>query len=141
MPALAVADALRVRGADVSFIGVRGTGASGVVREAGYREDAIPLRGFARRVTLRNLWALWLAALATPAPRACWCAGTPDVVVGRGRLRRRPGGAGRLAHRRPLLLMEADSHLGDGEPHRRAAGEAGHPGLPARRPLRAAATW
>ena len=36
MPALAVADALRARGADVSFIGVRGTGASGVVREAGY---------------------------------------------------------------------------------------------------------
>ena len=37
MPALAVADALRARGAEVGFIGVRGTGASGRVREAGFQ--------------------------------------------------------------------------------------------------------
>ncbi len=112
MPALAVADALRARGADVSFIGVRGTGASGVVREAGYREDAIPLRGFARKLTIRNLWTVWLAALATPRAASLLVRRHADVVVGGGGYVAGPVALAAKLTRRPLLLMEADSHLG-----------------------------
>lgn len=112
MPALAVADALRARGADVSFIGVRGTGASGVVREAGYREDAIPLRGFARKLTIRNLWTVWLAALATPRAATLLVRRHADVVVGGGGYVAGPVALAAKLTRRPLLLMEADSHLG-----------------------------
>ena len=61
MPALAVADALRERGAEVRFVGARGAGAAGAVGSAGYAQDLIPLRGLARRVTPRNLTALVIA--------------------------------------------------------------------------------
>jgi UDP-N-acetylglucosamine--N-acetylmuramyl-(pentapeptide) pyrophosphoryl-undecaprenol N-acetylglucosamine transferase len=112
MPALAVADALRARGADVSFIGVRGTGAAGVVRDAGYPEDAIPLRGFARKLTVKNLWTVWLAALATPRAASLLVRRHADVVVGGGGYVAGPVALAARLTRRPLLLMEADSHLG-----------------------------
>jgi UDP-N-acetylglucosamine--N-acetylmuramyl-(pentapeptide) pyrophosphoryl-undecaprenol N-acetylglucosamine transferase len=112
MPALAVADALRARGAEVAFIGVRGTGASGVVRGAGYREDAIPLRGLARRFTLSNLWAVVLAAAATPRAASLLVRRRASVVVGGGGYVAGPVGLAAWLTRRPLLLMEADSHLG-----------------------------
>ena len=112
MPALAVADALRARGAEVSFIGVSGTGASGVVRGAGYHEDSIPLRGLARRFTLRNLWALALAAAATPRAAGLIARRRASVVVGGGGYVAGPVALGARLTGRPLLLMEADSHLG-----------------------------
>lgn len=112
MPALAVADALRARGAEVSFIGVRGTGASGAIRAAGYREDALPLRGFARRPTPRNLVALALAAAATPRAAGIILRRRSSVVVGGGGYVAGPAGLAARLTGRPLLLMEADSHLG-----------------------------
>ena len=112
MPALAVADALRARGAEVAFIGVRGTGASGVVRGAGYREDAIPMRGFARRFALSNLWAVVLAVVATPRAASLLVRRRAAVVVGGGGYVAGPVGLAAWLTRRPLLLMEADSHLG-----------------------------
>ena len=69
MPALAVADALRARGAEVAFVGPGRGGAAARIREAGYRHDAIPMRGLARRLTPGNLWAIALAAAATPRGR------------------------------------------------------------------------
>ena len=45
MPALAVADALRARGAEVRFVGARRAGAAGAVEAAGYPQDLLPLRG------------------------------------------------------------------------------------------------
>ncbi len=112
MPALAVADALRARGAEVGFIGARGASASGRVREAGYAEDLIPLRGLVRRVSLRNLWALLLAAVAVPRAMLLLARRRPDVVVGGGSYVAGPVALAAWLTRRPVLLMEADSHLG-----------------------------
>ncbi len=112
MPALAVADALRARGAEVGFIGVRGTGASGRVRDAGYREDQIPLRGLARRFSLRNLWAVVLAVVATPRAASLLVRRHADVVVGGGGYVAAPVALAGWLTRRPVLLTEADSHLG-----------------------------
>lgn len=112
MPALAVADALRARGAEVSFIGARGAGASGAVRQAGYREDVIPLRGFARRVSPRNIWAVVLAVLATPRAASLLVRRRARVVVGGGSYVAGPVALAAWLTRRPLLLTEADSHLG-----------------------------
>ena len=112
MPALAVADALRARGAEVGFIGARGTGASGTVRAAGYPEDLIPLRGLARRASLRNLVPLALAALATPRAASLLVRRRVDVVVGGGSYVAGPVALAAWLTRRPVLLMEADSHLG-----------------------------
>jgi len=112
MPALAVADALRERGAEVGFIGARGTGAAGRVRAAGYREDLIPLRGLARRPTARNLGAVALALAAVPRAAALLARRGADVVVGGGGYVAGPVALAAWLTRRPLLLMEADSHLG-----------------------------
>ena len=46
MPALAVADALRERGAEVRFLGARGAGAAGAVEAAGYPQDLIRCAGW-----------------------------------------------------------------------------------------------
>jgi UDP-N-acetylglucosamine--N-acetylmuramyl-(pentapeptide) pyrophosphoryl-undecaprenol N-acetylglucosamine transferase len=112
MPALAVADALRARGAEVSFIGARGASASGRVAAAGYREDRIRLRGLARRPTLRNLSALALAVAAVPRAAGLLARRRADVVVGGGSYVAGPVALAAWLTRRPLLLMEADSHLG-----------------------------
>ncbi len=113
MPALAVADALRARGAEVGFIGVRGTGASGRVRDAGYREDQIPLRGLVRRFSpVRNLWSVALAVAATPRAASLLVRRRADVVVGGGGYVAAPVALAARLTRRPVLLTEADSHLG-----------------------------
>lgn len=112
MPALAVAEALRTRGAEVRFVGARGRRATGTVARAGYSEDLIPLRGFARRLSLGNLWTLALAIAATPRAAALLVRHRCDVVVGAGSYVAGPVALAAWLTRRPLLLMEADSHLG-----------------------------
>ena len=142
MPALAVADALRARGAEVSFVGARRAGASGVVRGGGLPPGPAPAaRLRAPADAAEPLVALAQAALAAPRAASLLAPRRPHVVIGGGGyvagpvalaawLTRRPADAdgGRLAPRR-------------GQPPGRAAGEAGDAGLPARRPHRAAATW
>jgi UDP-N-acetylglucosamine--N-acetylmuramyl-(pentapeptide) pyrophosphoryl-undecaprenol N-acetylglucosamine transferase len=112
MPALAVADALRARGAEVRFVGARGTGAAGTVARAGYPEDLIPLRGFVRRLSARNAWTLMLAVAATPRAASLLVRRRADVVLGGGSYVGGPVALAAWLTRRPLLLMEADSHLG-----------------------------
>jgi UDP-N-acetylglucosamine--N-acetylmuramyl-(pentapeptide) pyrophosphoryl-undecaprenol N-acetylglucosamine transferase len=112
MPALAVADALRERGAEVRFLGARGAGAARAVEEAGYPQDLLPLRGFARRLTPRNLAALAMAALALPRAAGVLARRRPHAVLGAGGYVAGPAAAAAWLTRRPLVLMEADSHLG-----------------------------
>lgn len=109
MPALAVADALRARGVDVSFI-TTAKGGGGIPDI--YPADRLPLRGFARRFSPRNLWVLVLALLAVP--RAMWILRRrhADAVVGGGGYLAGPVAVAARLMRRPVLLMEADSHLG-----------------------------
>jgi UDP-N-acetylglucosamine--N-acetylmuramyl-(pentapeptide) pyrophosphoryl-undecaprenol N-acetylglucosamine transferase len=112
MPALAVADALRERGAEVRFLGARGAGAARAVEAAGYPQDLLPLRGFARRLTPQNLTALAMAALALPRAAGLLARRRPDAVLGAGGYVAGPAAAAAWLTRRPLMLMEADSHLG-----------------------------
>ena len=137
MPALAVADALRARGAEVGFIGARGASASGRVREAGYAEDLIPLRGLVRRVSLRNLWALLLAAAAVAARDAPAGEAAARRGGGRGELRRRAGGARGLAHAPSRAADGGRLPPRRGQPPRGAPGATGRAGLPAAGPRRA----
>lgn len=112
MPALALAEELRARGIEVSFAGVPGRAGSGIPARHGYPEDHVPLRGFDRRLTLRNLWAAVLAALAVPRMMGVIRRRRADVVVGGGGYMAGPAAiAGRLLRRR-VVLMEADSRLG-----------------------------
>jgi UDP-N-acetylglucosamine--N-acetylmuramyl-(pentapeptide) pyrophosphoryl-undecaprenol N-acetylglucosamine transferase len=111
MPALAVAEALSARGASVSFIGSAGRG-GGRGLPPGYPVDRLPLRGLERRFTPRNAWAVLLALLALP--RAAWILTRrrADVVLGAGGYTAGPVALAARLTRRPVVLMEADSHLG-----------------------------
>jgi UDP-N-acetylglucosamine--N-acetylmuramyl-(pentapeptide) pyrophosphoryl-undecaprenol N-acetylglucosamine transferase len=111
VPALAVADALRADGGEVSFIGGDRAEAQ-LVPAAGYRLERLRLEGLSRSNPLRALKALMLAALALPRAWALLGRLAPDAVMGGGGYVAGPVGVAALARRIPLVLTEADSHLG-----------------------------
>jgi UDP-N-acetylglucosamine--N-acetylmuramyl-(pentapeptide) pyrophosphoryl-undecaprenol N-acetylglucosamine transferase len=112
VPALAVADALRDSGAEVSFLGTRDRAEARLVPEAGYEIDFVAVRGLDRRNPLRALGALPRAALAIPAARGALRERRADAVMGGGGYVSGPAGIAALLLGLPLILTEADSRLG-----------------------------
>ncbi len=111
VPALAVADALRARGAQVTFIG--GTRAEAqLVPAANYPLHTIAVAGLDRANPLRAARALALAVKAFLRARALLGQLRPDAVMGGGGYVSAPVGLAALSRRIPLVLTEADSHLG-----------------------------
>jgi UDP-N-acetylglucosamine--N-acetylmuramyl-(pentapeptide) pyrophosphoryl-undecaprenol N-acetylglucosamine transferase len=111
VPALAVADALRAEGAEVEFIG-GGRAEAQLVPAAGFQLHTIAVAGLDRRNPLRALRALWLAVAAIPRARTLLKQLAPDAVMGGGGYVAGPVGVAALSLRMPLVLTEADSHLG-----------------------------
>jgi UDP-N-acetylglucosamine--N-acetylmuramyl-(pentapeptide) pyrophosphoryl-undecaprenol N-acetylglucosamine transferase len=111
VPALAVADALRDSGTDVEFVGGERAEAQ-LVPAAGYPFHAIQVRGIDRRNPLKAARAILLAAVALPRALALLGRVKPDVVIGGGGYVAGPVGLAAVLRRIPLLLTEADSHLG-----------------------------
>jgi UDP-N-acetylglucosamine--N-acetylmuramyl-(pentapeptide) pyrophosphoryl-undecaprenol N-acetylglucosamine transferase len=112
VPALAVADALCDRGAQVSFIGTRERAEAELVPGAGYEIDFVAVRGLDRRNPLRAVAAAARAAFAVPAARRILRRRNADVVMGGGGYVAGPVGLAAALSRIPLVLTEADSHLG-----------------------------
>jgi UDP-N-acetylglucosamine--N-acetylmuramyl-(pentapeptide) pyrophosphoryl-undecaprenol N-acetylglucosamine transferase len=111
VPALAVADALRAEGVEVSFIG--GTRAEAeLVPAAGLALQQLKVEGLSRSNPLRALRALMRAVAAVPRARAILKRLSPDAVMGGGGYVAGPVGLAALSLRLPLVLTEADSHLG-----------------------------
>lgn len=110
-PALAVADALRARGAHVEFVGAARAEAQ-LVPAAGYELHRISAEGVSRTNPLRAAFALARAALAIPRARAILKRLRPGAVLGGGGYVTAPVGIAALSLRIPLVLSEADSHLG-----------------------------
>jgi UDP-N-acetylglucosamine--N-acetylmuramyl-(pentapeptide) pyrophosphoryl-undecaprenol N-acetylglucosamine transferase len=111
VPALAVADALRAEGAEVVFVGGRRAEAE-LVPAAGYPLHEIRVEGLSRRNPLRAARALGLAAIAVPRARRLLRELAPDAVLGGGGYVAGPVGVAAISARIPLVLSEADSHLG-----------------------------
>ncbi|HEX6458203.1 MAG TPA: undecaprenyldiphospho-muramoylpentapeptide beta-N-acetylglucosaminyltransferase [Thermoleophilaceae bacterium] len=111
VPALAVADELRAAGAEVEFVGGERAEAQ-LVPAAGYPFHAIQVTGIDRRHLLRAARALVLAALALPRALALLRRIRPGVVIGGGGYVAGPVGLAAVLMRIPLVLTEADSHLG-----------------------------
>jgi UDP-N-acetylglucosamine--N-acetylmuramyl-(pentapeptide) pyrophosphoryl-undecaprenol N-acetylglucosamine transferase len=112
VPALAVADALRADGAAVSFIGTRDRAEAELVPAAGYEIEFVDVRGLDRRNPLRAANAARLAAAAVPAARRILRSRGADVVLGGGGYVAAPAGLAALSLGLPLVLTEADRHLG-----------------------------
>jgi UDP-N-acetylglucosamine--N-acetylmuramyl-(pentapeptide) pyrophosphoryl-undecaprenol N-acetylglucosamine transferase len=110
-PALAVARALRDEGADVVFIGGDRAEAS-LVPAAGFALHRLALEGVSRTNPLRALRALGLAGVAVLGARDLLRTIAPRAVLGGGGYVAAPAGLAALSLRIPLVLTEADSHLG-----------------------------
>jgi UDP-N-acetylglucosamine--N-acetylmuramyl-(pentapeptide) pyrophosphoryl-undecaprenol N-acetylglucosamine transferase len=109
---MAVAAELRASGAEVSFLGTRERIEAELVPAAGYEIDFIKVRGIDRRNPLRAAGAAAEAIGAVGAARRALRRRQADVVVGAGGFVAGPAGLAAVLTRTPLVLTEADSHLG-----------------------------
>jgi UDP-N-acetylglucosamine--N-acetylmuramyl-(pentapeptide) pyrophosphoryl-undecaprenol N-acetylglucosamine transferase len=111
VPALAVADALRADGARVVFVGGERAERT-MVPEAGYELRPIAVEGLSRTNPLRAARAAMKAVGAVVAARRILGEVRPDAVLGAGGYVAGPVGLAAVARRVPMVLSEADSHLG-----------------------------
>jgi UDP-N-acetylglucosamine--N-acetylmuramyl-(pentapeptide) pyrophosphoryl-undecaprenol N-acetylglucosamine transferase len=111
VPALAVAERLTAAGADVVFVGGERAEAQ-LVPAAGYELRTIRVAGLSRTNPLRAARAVALAAAAVVRARRMLAELEPAAVLGGGGYVAGPVGLAALARRVPLVLTEADSHLG-----------------------------
>ena len=111
MPAIAVADALRAEGVHVVFAGGERAEAE-LVPAAGYPLEPLRVEGMSRRNPLKAARALLRAAGAVRAARAILERDRPDAVLGGGGYVAGPVGLAAVLRGIPLVLSEADSHLG-----------------------------
>ncbi len=111
VPALAVAEELSRRGADVEFVGGDRAEAE-LVPAAGYPLHQLRIEGIDRGNLLRSSRALVLAGRATAQARGLLRRIGADAVMGGGGYVAGPVGLAARGLRRPLVLTEADSHLG-----------------------------
>jgi UDP-N-acetylglucosamine--N-acetylmuramyl-(pentapeptide) pyrophosphoryl-undecaprenol N-acetylglucosamine transferase len=111
VPALAVADALRADGARVVFVGGERAERT-MVPEAGYELRPIAVEGLSRTNPLHAARAAMRAAGAVVAARRILRDLRPDAVLGAGGYVAGPVGVAAVLGRVPMVLAEADSHLG-----------------------------
>jgi UDP-N-acetylglucosamine--N-acetylmuramyl-(pentapeptide) pyrophosphoryl-undecaprenol N-acetylglucosamine transferase len=111
VPALAVADALRAEGAEVTFIGGERAERE-LVPAAGYPLRVLRVAPLARRSPARAARALVIDAAALFKARTMLAELAPDAVMGAGGYVAGPVGLAAVLRRVPLVLSEADSHLG-----------------------------
>jgi UDP-N-acetylglucosamine--N-acetylmuramyl-(pentapeptide) pyrophosphoryl-undecaprenol N-acetylglucosamine transferase len=111
VPALAVADALRSEGAHVVFVGGERAERT-LVPEAGYPLEPIAVEGLSRSNPLKAARAAAKAVAAVGTAARILHRVRPDAVMGGGGYVAGPVGFAAVARRTPLVLTEADSHLG-----------------------------
>jgi UDP-N-acetylglucosamine--N-acetylmuramyl-(pentapeptide) pyrophosphoryl-undecaprenol N-acetylglucosamine transferase len=109
---MAVAAELRASGAEVSFLGTRERIEAELVPAVGFEIDYLKVRGIDRRNPLRAARAVVEALGAVGAARRALRARDADVVMGGGGFVAGPAGLAAVLSRTPLVLTEADSHLG-----------------------------
>ena len=111
VPALAVADALRSEGAEVVFVGGERAERQ-LVPGAGYELRALRVAPLPRGHPLRAARAAMIDSTAVGAAVRMLGELRPDAVMGAGGYVAGPVGLASVLRRTPLLLTEADSHLG-----------------------------
>jgi UDP-N-acetylglucosamine--N-acetylmuramyl-(pentapeptide) pyrophosphoryl-undecaprenol N-acetylglucosamine transferase len=111
VPAIAVADALRAEGARVVFVGGQRAEAE-LVPAAGYELETLQVEGISRSNPLKAARAVGKAAAALGAAAKILERHRADVVMGGGGYVAGPVGLAAVRRRIPLILTEADSHLG-----------------------------
>jgi UDP-N-acetylglucosamine--N-acetylmuramyl-(pentapeptide) pyrophosphoryl-undecaprenol N-acetylglucosamine transferase len=111
VPAIAIADALRAEGADVRFVGGERAEAE-LVPAAGYPFEPIRVEGISRSNPLKAARAVVRAAGAVGAAGRLLDRLGADAVLGGGGYVAGPVGLAAVRRGIPIVLSEADSHLG-----------------------------
>lgn len=111
MPSLAVAGALRADGFDVVFIGGDRAEAE-LVPQAGYELRRLRVEGLNRSNPVKAARGAWRAARALRRAAALLAELKPAAVLGGGGYVAGPVGLAAIRRRIPLVLTEADAHLG-----------------------------
>jgi UDP-N-acetylglucosamine--N-acetylmuramyl-(pentapeptide) pyrophosphoryl-undecaprenol N-acetylglucosamine transferase len=111
VPALAVAEALRAEGAGITFLGGERAERE-LVPQAGYPLRSLAVLSLPRRVSPQTLRALLTDTRALAQARALLGELSPRAVLGFGGYVAGPVGLAAVLARIPLVLAEADSHLG-----------------------------
>ncbi len=111
VPALAVADALRAEGADVVFVGGERAERT-LVPAAGYTLETLAVEGLSRSDPLKAGRAAGKALVAVGTAARLLRRLRPAAVMGGGGYVEGPVGLAAAARRVPIVLTEADSHLG-----------------------------
>jgi UDP-N-acetylglucosamine--N-acetylmuramyl-(pentapeptide) pyrophosphoryl-undecaprenol N-acetylglucosamine transferase len=106
-----VADALRAEGAEVVFIGGERAERE-LVPNAGYEHRALRVQPLPRRRPLQAMRAALVDAAAVGTARRLLRELHPEAVMGAGGYVAGPVGLAAVLRRVPLVLSEADSHLG-----------------------------
>ncbi len=112
MPALAVADELRADGAEVSFIGTKDRAEADLVPAAGYEIEFLNVVSLVGRSPLRAAAASAIAARAVRTARGLLRRSEADAVLGGGGYVSGPVGVAAVSLGLPLVITEADRHLG-----------------------------
>jgi UDP-N-acetylglucosamine--N-acetylmuramyl-(pentapeptide) pyrophosphoryl-undecaprenol N-acetylglucosamine transferase len=111
VPALAVADALHAESAEVVFVG-GGRAEQELVPAAGYELRTLRMEPLARSRPARAARAAVIDAQAVRGSQRILRELRPAAVLGAGGYVAGPVGLAAVLRRVPLVLMEADSHLG-----------------------------
>ena len=111
MPALAVADALSAEGAEVVFVGGERAELE-LVPAAGYELNRLRVASLPRGRPARAIRAGAIDAVAVSRARRLLRRLRPAAALGAGGYVAGPVGLAAVLRRIPLVLMEADSHLG-----------------------------
>jgi UDP-N-acetylglucosamine--N-acetylmuramyl-(pentapeptide) pyrophosphoryl-undecaprenol N-acetylglucosamine transferase len=111
VPAIAVADALRAEGAEVRFAGGERAEAE-LVPKAGYELEPLRIEGISRSNPLKAARAVAKAGAALVAAGRLLRRHRADAVLGGGGYAAGPVGLAAVLRGTPLVLTEADSHLG-----------------------------
>jgi UDP-N-acetylglucosamine--N-acetylmuramyl-(pentapeptide) pyrophosphoryl-undecaprenol N-acetylglucosamine transferase len=111
VPALAVADALRAEGAEVVFIGGERAERE-LVPEAGYELRTLHVLPLPRRRPVKAARAALTDAAALAQAHRLLAELRPGAAMGAGGYVAGPVGLAAVVRRVPLVLSEADSHLG-----------------------------
>jgi UDP-N-acetylglucosamine--N-acetylmuramyl-(pentapeptide) pyrophosphoryl-undecaprenol N-acetylglucosamine transferase len=111
VPALVIADALRAEGAEVVFAGGERAEAE-LVPAAGYAFEPIRVEGISRTNPLKAARAVVRAAAALRAAGRVLDRHGADAVLGGGGYVAGPVGLAAVRRGIPLVLTEADSHMG-----------------------------
>ncbi len=113
-PAIAIADALRqlVPGTEFLFVGAKGRLEMEKVPEAGYAIEGLPVAGFQRRVTLKNVTFFYKLLVSMISSRRIIRRFSPHVAIGVGGYASGP--VIKAAARRgiPVLIQEQNSCAG-----------------------------